>query len=296
QAAEGVRERGPLRHRGERDARERDAERGPDRERDDDPEVAGDLGVQQRPEHRRAHADHARQHAAARRLGPVQPAQRKDEERGREDVRDLRDLVGPAHGPGSLLDRGDYGRRAHCPGSLFLNIFSIRSVIRKPLTMFVIEAATAIVPRIVLAVVRCSPAMMIDATIAIAEIALVSDISGVCNSRATFWITWKPTKPASRNTINRAQTSGPPVSCMAALAHRLRPPGRAADREIGASNGPCLGDAMEWCQAVVLGLVECITEYLPISSTGHMIFASSLLGLRTQDNAEALPAFEIAIQ
>ena len=62
----------------------------------------------------------------------------------------------------------------------------MRSVIRKPLTMLVIEAATAMVPRIVVKVVCCSPATMIEPTTAIAEIALVSDISGVCRRRETF--------------------------------------------------------------------------------------------------------------
>ena len=84
---------------------------------------------------------------------------------------------------------------ASCPFSL--NILSMRSVIRKPLTMFVTEANTAIAPSTVLNVVFCSPAMMTEPTTAIAEIALVSDISGVCSSRETFWITWKPTNVAS---------------------------------------------------------------------------------------------------
>jgi len=53
---------------------------------------------------------------------------------------------------------------------------------------------------------------------------------------------------------------------------------------------------MNWWHAVVLGLVEGITEYLPVSSTGHLILVSSLLGLDTPEHAEALKAFEIAIQ
>jgi len=53
---------------------------------------------------------------------------------------------------------------------------------------------------------------------------------------------------------------------------------------------------MDWWHAVVLGLVEGITEYLPVSSTGHMILVSSLLGLDTPEHAEALKAFEVVIQ
>ncbi len=54
---------------------------------------------------------------------------------------------------------------------------------------------------------------------------------------------------------------------------------------------------MEWWHAVVLGLVEGITEYLPISSTGHLILASALMDLgKTPESKAAIDAFNIVVQ
>ncbi|MBK6858754.1 MAG: undecaprenyl-diphosphate phosphatase [Saprospiraceae bacterium] len=50
---------------------------------------------------------------------------------------------------------------------------------------------------------------------------------------------------------------------------------------------------MNLLDALILALVEGITEFLPISSTGHMILTSHLLGL---ENSEFLKTFEISIQ
>ena len=50
---------------------------------------------------------------------------------------------------------------------------------------------------------------------------------------------------------------------------------------------------MDFLQSLILGVVEGVTEFLPISSTGHLILASSLLGLSQTDFQKT---FEIVIQ
>src|SRR5205085_2016060 len=79
----------------------------------------------------------------------------------------------------------------------------MRSVIRNPLTMLVTAAVIAMNPSTLLSMVAPGePVIRIAPTTEIADIALVSDIKGVCNSGETLRITSKPRKVASMKTYN----------------------------------------------------------------------------------------------
>jgi undecaprenyl-diphosphatase len=50
---------------------------------------------------------------------------------------------------------------------------------------------------------------------------------------------------------------------------------------------------MDWIKAIIISIVEGITEFLPISSTGHMIITEKLLGIQS---SEFINTFIISIQ
>ena len=50
---------------------------------------------------------------------------------------------------------------------------------------------------------------------------------------------------------------------------------------------------MDWIQTVIIAIVEGLTEFLPVSSTGHMIIAQNMLGV---ESTEYVKAFTFIIQ
>lgn len=57
-----------------------------------------------------------------------------------------------------------------------------------------------------------------------------------------------------------------------------------------------MSSALSLPQAIILGAIEGLTEYLPVSSTGHLLVAERLMGLGTGDDAAAIDSYTIVIQ
>ncbi|MFT3856530.1 MAG: undecaprenyl-diphosphate phosphatase [Aquabacterium sp.] len=55
-------------------------------------------------------------------------------------------------------------------------------------------------------------------------------------------------------------------------------------------------DILLFLKAAFMGIVEGLTEFLPISSTGHLILANSLINFSGSTGADKAKVFEIAIQ
>ncbi len=51
---------------------------------------------------------------------------------------------------------------------------------------------------------------------------------------------------------------------------------------------------MDWLQALVLGIVQGLTEYLPVSSSGHLAIGAYLFGVNGEDNLTFTVAVHIA--
>ena len=51
---------------------------------------------------------------------------------------------------------------------------------------------------------------------------------------------------------------------------------------------------MTWYEALILGLVQGLTEYLPVSSSGHLAIGSTLFGIDSEDNLSFIIVVHIA--
>ena len=46
-------------------------------------------------------------------------------------------------------------------------------------------------------------------------------------------------------------------------------------------------EELNWFQTIIIAIVEGLTEFLPVSSTGHMIIAQNMLGVPSSDFVNA---------
>ena len=51
---------------------------------------------------------------------------------------------------------------------------------------------------------------------------------------------------------------------------------------------------MDWLEALILGIIQGLTEYLPVSSSGHLAIGSALIGIQGEDNLTFTIAVHVA--
>ena len=96
-----------------------------------------------------------------------------------------------------------------------------------------------------------------------------------------------------RAIVTATRAIGVAVACAVFLFIAASPAGARAATTAHESAANALGAG----EAVVLGIVEGVTEFLPISSTGHLLITARLLDLPTEGKAgDAVKSYEIAIQ
>ena len=96
-----------------------------------------------------------------------------------------------------------------------------------------------------------------------------------------------------RAIVSSTRAIGVVLACVAMFLFATSPAGAWAATTAHESAANALGAG----EAVVLGVVEGVTEFLPISSTGHLLITARLLDLPTEGTAgDAIKSYEIAIQ
>ncbi|MGM9748705.1 MAG: undecaprenyl-diphosphate phosphatase, partial [Candidatus Cryptobacteroides sp.] len=48
---------------------------------------------------------------------------------------------------------------------------------------------------------------------------------------------------------------------------------------------------MEWFEAIILGLIQGLTEFLPVSSSGHLVIGREILGIEASEDL----VFEVTV-
>ena len=51
---------------------------------------------------------------------------------------------------------------------------------------------------------------------------------------------------------------------------------------------------MSWFEALILGIVQGLTEYLPVSSSGHLAIGATLFGMNGEENLTFTVAVHVA--